>query len=206
MRSKPNYELKAQALRTNGLCHRAKKVRYLLNLGNKLMQEQEENGVIFENYDKWMQLVRDSNDLKNNDKLFMEAWRLNDASWHRQLRLRERINAIISKDAFFLTLTFTNKVLKETSEETRRKYVQRYLKGVSVLYVANIDYGKKKGREHYHAVVQMDRVDASLWVYGNLDYEKIYNPNEEALANYTDKLVNHAIKSTTKRCHVIYSR
>ena len=95
-------------------------------------------------------------------------------------------------------------------KETRRKYVSRCLKKYNTLYVANIDFGKKNGREHYHAVISIDKVDNKDWLYGDIDFKRVRNKNIEEdkkrLSKYIAKLSNHAIKETTKRCCLLYSR
>lgn len=140
-----------------------------------------------------------------------EAERVYDANKHQVSRVKKRIVQMLttSKHCVFLTLTFRDDVLASTTSETRRQYVRKFLKQYSNHYVANIDYGGKNGREHYHAVVD-ERIDPNSWVYGNLDVKKVrYNPESKSpvkLAKYVAKLTNHAIKETTKRCHLIYSR
>lgn len=146
----------------------------------------------------------------------LEARRINDARYHRTSRLRSRISSIISCSSsdscsYFLTLTFTNKVLDSTSKKTRREYVTRYLKSISLLsqYVANIDFGSKNGREHYHAVVSSDFIDNTSWKYGAMKYEIINSSSDkdsELLSKYISKLTNHAIKETTKRSSLIYPK
>lgn len=143
----------------------------------------------------------------------LESYRINNAYYHRLSRLKSKICKIVSKRSFFLTLTWEDKYLRPDSplylnESTRRRYVQRYLKDNCTDYVANIDYGEKGGREHYHAVVQSDRIYSKKWKYGNLDFEIItYTDNDSLLlAKYVDKLVNHAIKESTKRCAILYKR
>lgn len=138
----------------------------------------------------------------------MESYRLLNAKYHRLQRLRLRIESITSYDSFFLTLTFTDDVLARTSSKTRREYVTRFLKKISTNYVANIDFGARKGREHYHAIVQSNFIDSHLWLYGNLDFESInFTDNSSVLlSKYISKLVNHAIKDTCKRNYIIYPK
>lgn len=141
----------------------------------------------------------------------IEGIRINNARYHRVGRLRKRIESIINttNNSFFLTLTFTNESLEKLSEKTRRRYVHYYLKSISNNYVANIDYGKRNHREHYHAVVQCDFIDYKLWKYGSLDFEyiNIFDDScSDRLSKYVAKLCNHAIKETTKRNHLIYSK
>lgn len=141
----------------------------------------------------------------------IEGIRINNARYHRISRLRKRVESIINYNgnSFFLTLTFTNKSLSSINEKNRRRYVHYYLKSISNNYVANIDYGKRNHREHYHAVVQCDYIDSKLWKYGNLDFEQINVfdlESSDKLSKYVSKLSNHAIKETNKRSVLIYSR
>ena len=144
-----------------------------------------------------------------------ECRKINDASYHRVKRLKETINYIIKRydKSFFITLTFKDNVLNSTSEETRKRYVTRYLKQYNC-YVANVDYGEKNGREHYHAVVglrgDVDKIN-EYWEkkYGFVCVEPInvkQENNDVKLAKYVAKLSNHAIKETNKRKAVMYSR
>lgn len=127
---------------------------------------------------------------------------------NRVKRARRKIESILSiGPCVFLTLTFTDKVLDSTSIETRKKYVKRFLHTISSNYVANIDFGKENGREHYHAIVQTEKVDFTTWQYGAINGKKIaYVDNPIILAKYIVKLANHALKLTTKGFRIIYSR
>ena len=125
---------------------------------------------------------------------------------------------IYKNDCLFLTFTFRDKTLNNTSAYTRRRYVKYFLNALNVPYVANIDFGKKNEREHYHAVVQIGRVDYSKWKYGAINGIKIRNDikydddgvitseSVEKIARYVAKLTNHAIKETTRRSVIMYSR
>lgn len=142
---------------------------------------------------------------------WQEAKRVYDCHRQQTSRLKKRIERMItsSSDCTFLTLTFSDYWLSRTSPDTRRKYVSRFLKANATEYVANIDFGGKNGREHYHAVTNA-RINPKNWIYGNLDVKPVrYNPDCKSslkLAKYVAKLTNHAIKETTKRCALIYSR
>lgn len=139
----------------------------------------------------------------------LEADRINHATFERTRRLKLRVESIISYPSLFLTLTFTNKVLNTTSKQTRRRYVARFLKSITNNYVANIDYGSKKGREHYHALVQVERVDHTTWTYGAINFEVVSyesTDSRDKLSKYIAKLTNHAIKKTTNREHLIYPK
>lgn len=148
-------------------------------------------------------------DLTNLSKELKECSRINHASFERVKRLKDRVMDILSTGcASFITLTFTNKVFKDTNELTRRKYVSRWLRSFGVPYVANIDYGKNTNREHYHAVIGCS-IPFKSWSYGFSDIEPIKTKTENdiiCLSKYVSKLTNHAIKETTKRCALLYSR
>lgn len=148
---------------------------------------------------------------------YREAEKINHAEFERANRLRSRVlNILSSGDAIFLTLTFSDKTLSSTSSETRRRYVSRFLRSSGLSYVANVDFGKKNGREHYHAVISSSNVNFSLWHdKGAIKAERIhaipkdgirYAPDIARLSKYVAKLSNHAIKQTTKRSVLLYSR
>ena len=156
-----------------------------------------------------------------------ECEKINHATYERNKRLKDKINKmLLSGHCIFLTLTFNNDILDSTNELTRRKYVSRYLKDLSNKYIANIDFGLKTEREHYHAIIRYDdyvyinktKTDSYIlmtekWPYGFINAKDIQFNNEiendntnTKLAKYINKLTNHAIKETTKRNHLIFSK
>ncbi len=157
-------------------------------------------------------------DLENEIKEFVNlygyttykvATNVNHASYKRTARLKERIReAVESGSAWFITITFNPETLSKTNEQTRRKYVSRWLKSLTPFYVANIDYGKDKGREHYHAVITSDQRPPKSWSYGFIDILKVKTTENDTkrVSKYISKLTNHAIKHTTKSKRIIYSR
>ena len=134
---------------------------------------------------------------------------VNYASYKRVARLKERIReAVASGSAWFITITFNPDTLANTSEKTRRVYVSRWLKSLTPFYVANIDYGDLKGREHYHAVITLDTRPPKSWRYGFIDVLKVKTTDNDTIriSKYISTLTNHAIKNTTKSKRIIYSR
>lgn len=126
-------------------------------------------------------------------------------------RLRKRLALMFQyseKENFlFLTFTFNEFSLNRLSKNTRRTYVRRFCTDLNCSYVANIDFGEKYEREHYHAVVATDFVNALDWSkYGWLHFENIANIQNDyrAIGAYIDKLANHATKDTADRA--IFSR
>lgn len=132
-----------------------------------------------------------------------------------QRRKRQRISNkiyqfVLSGNGRFVTLTFSDEVLASTTKETRRRYVARYLRTQSETYVANIDFGGKYGREHYHAIVD-NNCDLKQWKdkYGLINIKRIRNTKDDLnrVKNYVAKLTNHAIKNTTKQAdRLLFSR
>jgi len=144
-----------------------------------------------------------------------ECERLNHAEFERTKRLKKRIESMISNGScLFLTLTFTDKTLKDTNAKQRRIAVSRFLKQFGCRYIANIDFGADKTktmREHYHAIIQCDNIDLNGWrKYGNINVQRIRNKNIDddkvKLAKYVSKLSNHAIKENARRSSLMYSR
>lgn len=159
------------------------------------------------------------------------AKKAKNAHYHKVKRVSQRVAYILANapKSYFVTLTFTNEILASTTEETRRRYVRRYLKDkakeTNSHYIANIDYGSKNGREHYHAVTNFNCSD---WKYGHsLSKEvKLYAPlsakydnlpeeeykkkalktTQQRLSKYTAKLGFHATKDSTRDASLIYSR
>ena len=135
-----------------------------------------------------------------------ECKRIFDSQRKRAQRIRERITRMIANQCLFLTLTFTDETLQDTSDTTRRRYITRFLSQFNVPAIANKDFGKENGREHYHAIIQIDKIDYSLYDYGAINGIKVVVGNETDLriAKYIAKLTNHAIKETTKQSRLIY--
>lgn len=137
-----------------------------------------------------------------------EALKINHAHYARVKRLKKKIaNMLNNGTCIFLTFTFTDEVLANTTADTRRQKVRRFLSSYNCDYVANIDFGTKNDREHYHALIQTEKVDYSAFNYGALNGQKVRSANDNVkLAKYIAKLTNHAIKDTTKLNRIIYNR
>jgi len=163
------------------------------------------------------------NELSESDIRLLDKHNINYRS--RNSRLYRRLKDMImnNDDVKFLTLTFSDETLAVTNEETRRKYVTRFLKSISNNYVANIDFGKTENykadngevrlstsREHYHALAVVKYVPVKLWSSnGYILVEKVNNKIKDVkkLSMYISKFTNHAIKkSTGTRYRLIYSR
>lgn len=126
-------------------------------------------------------------------------------------RLHKKIETLVSSGgAVFITLTFTDDVLNNTTALTRRRYVSRYLKENCSFYIANIDFGvdeRYTQREHYHACIG-GRCDFNKWSYGFVFAEQVrcHDHDAKRVARYVAKLTNHALKVKSVSSRLIYSR
>lgn len=219
MKSKPNYVFKSQVLSTKvfdkpitELEKQISKTEYKFIYGNATA-EQLNVATDLKNYL-----------LENFNAEYNEAIKINNSSYKRIKRLKNKILFwLLESPCIFLTLTFTDKVLSSTTTKTRRTYISRFLRQFNCNGVANIDFGNdhfyvdRQGnqrqatkREHYHAILQIDKIDYSLYQYGIINGERIrFNPNKPTpdyvrLSKYVDKLSLHAVKKSTKRQALIY--
>ena len=184
-----------------------------LSLKNYRLYQIEQNGLYYPTLNDYS-----FQDLENEIKEFVNLYgyttlkvanNLNRASYYRTARLKERIReAVLSGSAWFITITFNPETLSKTNEKTRRVYVSRWLKSLTPFYVANIDYGLKNEREHYHAVITSEQRPPKSWSYGFVDILKVKTTETDTkrVSKYISKLTNHAIKNTTKSKRIIYSR
>lgn len=193
---------------SNGLNKLFSRARYVFNFVNDInelppgvdMEEAKTQVNIYSLFDK-----------RPNVKRLCEN--LNKSTQSRTKRLKNKVDRMVTfGTCTFVTLTFNNETLESTNEKTRRVYVSRYLKTQSLHYIANVDYGKERGREHYHAIV-FGTCKLDAWrKYGNINVKKVrITPNNEEktvtkVSKYISKLTNHAIKNTTKGKRMIYSR
>lgn len=143
----------------------------------------------------------------------MRLHQINNNRYRRTRTLLQRVgDIVINGEAVFLTLTFTDDTFAKTSVETRRRYVARFLKATCLEYVANIDYGAKNGREHYHAIVMPNgkSVDLTAWKkYGSINAKRVRSTVADAkrTTKYITKLTSHAIKESTGHAYrIIYAK
>lgn len=197
-----DYAYKAKILKTD-LCKRINKIDKMtyLNAMDGVIQDYALDEQYFDLLNEY-----DYNDIK-------EARKINKASYQRIKRLKDKITQYINeKPCIWATLTFTDEVLNTTSQDTRRKYVRRFLKQHCDSYIANIDYGvdeKYTQREHYHALMVVNRMNKGSWTYGWDKYKKVRVNQKSSpvrISKYISKLTNHAIKESTRQCFIVYSR
>lgn len=136
------------------------------------------------------------------------CYQLNHAKYARKVRVKDYTELMLNKfdKVYFLTLTFSEKY-DILSDETKRKYVTRTLKSLTPYYIANVDYGKRFGRLHYHAIATEPLTQAQ-WKYGFINCQEIRKTSTDAekVAKYCVKFSNHALKDTNKTQKCLYSK
>lgn len=172
-----------------------------------IFQEYNEDTGQIDFYNKYQQKEADS------EELGLE-FRLYQGNKKRRERIKARIERMYqTKKALFLTLTFSDKMFaRNCSPETRRRYISRFLKSECSEYLANIDFGKKNEREHYHAVV-VPKTIIHFEKYrdlfdSNINAKKIRfdDTSIKFVGRYINKLTNHALKENGFYKRLIFSR
>lgn len=148
-----------------------------------------------------------------NDGLALE-YRLYNNNHIRKERVKARIEKMVNTNhAYFLTLTFSDKMFaRNCSQETRRRYIRRFLKEQCSDYLANIDFGSTNEREHYHAVViPKGLIDFARYrelFDSNINSKRIIKSDisNKLVSRYISKLTNHALKENGFYKRLIFSR
>ena len=145
--------------------------------------------------------------IKNGKKYFVsqkqKQWRL-----VKRLKFMDdlTLNAINNDlKIVFVTLTFNDEFLASNNADSQRQVVRRYLSNQTIDYVANVDYGAKNGRRHYHAVCLISKnIDLQTWQEkcGIINIETVKQSLKEKkqayrIGKYITKLANHALKDGT---------
>ena len=112
-----------------------------------------------------------------------------------------------SNELYFVTMTFNEEYLNNTTEKQRETDVKQSLNHNSTMYIANKDFGKERGREHYHALVcnlSLKQLRTYRKSMGFVDAKKVTRCLGTAI-DYLMKLTNHSLKETSGK-RLIYSR
>ena len=148
----------------------------------------------------YMQMLKDDTD----DVVFAASRLVSESLKARKTRAQHKVAKWVTSGwSYFLTLTFNDDCLARTSASTRRQLVTRFLNSFGTPYMANIDFGGKNGREHYHAIIYLPCVgkpDFSVWSRNGFYQSRHIRPDEgdsKAVAKYVCKLTNHAFKPST---------
>lgn len=143
-------------------------------------------------------------------KISLELDKLKD----KRKRIRKYIRGmkVTFDELYLVTLTFDD-TYDTTITESRKKYAQRWLNEYTLDYFACLDFGKKNGREHYHAICAFDfPLEAflihkhvfyrlpkpALWNFGFYSIRKIKSDVKDVYKSlsYAFKSADYAIKSS----------
>lgn len=125
----------------------------------------------------------------------------------KKKRLHEKLVRWAVEDVvYFVTLTFNDETLDYYDFQDRKEFVKNSLDSSCRDWVANIDFGEKKGREHYHAIVKgcISSLLTEIWKpHGFLKIEPVSEVSG-SLCEYIDKLCNHALKESVGFHQLMY--
>ena len=162
--------------------------------------------------DSYLDIIPDKTKIHECFKIYRANRQRKHNNWNELCKWVYAIEKIPCYKKFklvFGTLTFRDNVLASTSERTRARYVTWYLKENTFHYVANIDFGKKNNREHYHFIAMVeDKVNGNAWKYGGnkIKFVKWTKKDIKSCKNYLLKLNNHSYKESTKQKRIIRDR
>lgn len=156
---------------------------------------------------------------------------MEDKNLKRRKRLiYNKINKALNQyRCLFLTITFNDLTLKRTNEETRERYIKKYLSNETAFYIANRDYGEENGREHYHAFIiastlkkedfnyrsseleqHKNKINLKAWTYGSIRADFISTrfviKGDKNYKLASKKITEHFFKATTQNSRIIQSR
>ena len=165
------------------------------------------------NLDLYLNVIQDRNQLEECMKIYKANKQRKYKGWNEILKWYYAILYIPAWKKYkmiFGTLTFSPDTLEKTNQKTRRKYVQRYLSEHTKHYQANIDFGKKNGREHYHFIAMVEKdLESKKWEYGTtwLSNIKLLDKKQlKRLKEYLLKLNNHTYKESTRQARILRDR
>lgn len=151
----------------------------------------------------------------------------NEIRYQRIKRMRKKLTEMIDNDSVcFLTFTFDEHYNDCLDDKTKRRYVKAFFNDhFQSPYIANVDYGEKYGRLHYHAVLTANRdevievlkayqrtngeeIKFTWWKYGICWVQQVGTTNTDIarISKYVNKLTNHSFKGTTQYNKAIYFR
>lgn len=169
-------------------------------------------GQSYNDIESYLEIIPDKEMVKECFKIYNANRQRKKNNWLELCKWVYAITHIKSYQGYHLifgTLTFSDKTLESTSERTRTRYVTKYLSDHTFHYTANIDFGEKNNREHYHFIAMVkDDLKCKNWKYGISKYERIaISPRDlKRVKNYLLKLNNHSYKSSTKQKRIIRDR
>lgn len=183
-------------------------IKELANLGLRYDPTKELN--IGQAYNSLFKYIKSKYSLDNIQLLRLEYKEKQNILAERGKRKRIKKKLLQwqeTNELYFVTMTFNEEYLNSTTEKQRETDIKQSLNKNSTMYIANKDFGKENGREHYHALV-CNLSSKALKTYrkdmGFVDVRKVTRCLGTAV-DYLMKLTNHSLKETSGK-RLIYSR
>lgn len=164
------------------------------------------------NLEYYLPTLKDIEVVKECFKIYNANKQRKKNNWNEICKWAFAISKIVSFKDFkivFGTLTFKDKVLKNTSQRTRARYVTQFLNKETFHYIANIDFGSKKNREHYHFLALIkENMNMKNWKHGSNKVQVVPFTKKDikSTKNYLLKLNNHSYKESTKQKRILRDR
>ena len=166
----------------------------------------------YNNEKTYLEIIPDIDIIKECFKIYRANRQRKYNNWNEICKwyyAMENIPSYKKYKLVFGTLTFNDKTLSNTSERTRTRYVTKFLSDNTFHYIANIDFGEKNNREHYHFIAMVkNNIDMSKWSYGGNKIKNVplSKKDVKSVKNYLLKLNNHSYKESTKQKRIIRDR
>ena len=166
----------------------------------------------YNNEDAYLEILQDKDTIHECFKMYRANRTRKYNNWNEICKWYYAIQYLDTHKNYkliFGTLTFSDSTLARTSERTRTRYVTKYLSDHTYHYIANIDFGDKNNREHYHFIAMVkDKLECKDWNYGLSKFQwiKMTSKDIKSTKNYLLKLNNHSYKSSTRQKRIIRDR
>lgn len=146
-------------------------------------------------------------DYLDESRRIHRLWEKNRKRMQRIYRYVKHMATEFSERVYLVSLTFDDDTLERTSKDTRKDYVRRWLNANAFDYYACIDYGRRNGREHFHALAVFDiplleekhkgktwyKVPEAIeWKHGFYTIRKVQSDRKNVY-----KTINYALKAST---------
>lgn len=148
--------------------------------------------------------------IKNN-----EYERILSSRYMKVSRIKKHLVCMVShrRYSYFITFTFDDNYINKC-QRTKRDLIKSSLNSFSsdILYILNIDYGKKTEREHFHAIVSTDNssdlsnhLKLTYPCFTKCEYIRLESDDIKRLSKYINKLTNHCCKDSTYNKRIVYN-
>lgn len=171
------------------------------DLEEKLVSYLKSSNISFRNFQPF-------NHISEYDKII-------NARYCKVSRIKKRLVYLLSHRTFhyFITFTFDDSYINKC-DRSKRDLIKDTLNSFSndILYILNVDYGKKTEREHYHCVVGTDcssdfssHLKTFYPFFTHCQTIRLLSSDIKRISKYINKLTNHCCKDSTKNKRIVYN-